>query len=458
MAAASTNTGGDVRDRRGAFASVAGLPLSGEVPDVVPVRRTRPEQPAVPDVAAATARALEPLRPRVRPGDRVAVTAGSRGIHDVATVVRAAVAWLRAAGAEPFVVPAMGSHGGGTAQGQRDVLADLGIVEGSVGAPVVATLDTVEVGRLPDGTPVHHDAAVADADTVLLVNRVKPHTDYHGPVESGLAKILAIGLGNHRGARTLHAGGVAALGAAITAAADVLLARGTVLGGLGIVENAEERTAAVELVPAEDIGGPGETALLRRAGDLMARLPFTDLDVLVVDEMGKDKSGTGMDTNVLGRCWVPGVPEFPDPRITVVTVHGLSAASHGNAAGIGLADLAPVRLLDTIDVRASYLNAITSGTGGLRRSRMPMLLEDDAAVLRAATAMCGRRDRAEVRLARIRDTLTPDHLLVSAALLPDVAEHPELDVTGEPRPLLDTTGGLTAWPRTGTPTAERART
>lgn len=442
---ASTSTGGDVRDRRGPFAAVEGLRLSGEVPDVVPVRRTRPEQPAVADVGAATARALEPVRPRIRPGDRVAVTAGSRGIHDIATVVRAAVAWLRAAGAEPFVVPAMGSHGGATAEGQRAVLAELGIVEETVGAPVVATMETVEIGRLDDGTTVHHDAAVAAADGVLLVNRVKPHTDYHGPVESGLAKILAIGLGNHEGARTLHAGGVAALGATIKAAADVLLKQGTVLGGLGIVENAAERTAAVELVLPDDIGGEGETALLRRAGELMARLPFTELDVLVVDEMGKDRSGTGMDTNVLGRCWVPGVPEFPEPRITVVTVHGLSAASHGNAAGIGLADLAPVRLLDGIDVRASYLNAITSGTGGLRRSRMPMLLEDDAAVLRAAISMCGRRDRAGVRLARIRDTLTPDELLVSPALLPEVTEHPELEVAGEPHPLVTTAGGLSAW-------------
>jgi hypothetical protein len=458
MAPVPTNSGDGVRDRRGAFAAVEGLRLAGEVSDVVPVRRTRTGQPTVDDVAAATRHALGPVRPRVAPGDRIAVTAGSRGIRDIAAVVRAAVAWLRDAGAEPFVVPAMGSHGGGTAEGQRAVLADLGIVESTVGAPVVATMETVEVGRLPNGVPVHHDAAVAAADGVLLVNRVKPHTDYHGPVESGLAKILAIGLGNHRGAQSLHAGGVAELGATIKAAADLVLAQGTVLGGLGIVENAAERTAAVELVLPEQIGGPGETALLRRAGELLARLPFTDIDVLVVDLMGKDRSGTGMDTNVLGRCWVPGVPEFAQPRITVVTVHGLSSGSHGNAAGIGLADLAPVRLLDGIDVRASYLNAITSGTGGLRRSRMPMLLADDAAVLRAATAMCGRRDRSDVRLARIRDTLTPDDLLVSPALLPEVAAHPELAVIGEPRPLVTAAGELAPWPvTTSVPTGERQR-
>lgn len=438
-------------ERLGAFAAVEKLTLSGELPQVVPVRRTRPEQPRVADVAAATAAALEGVRHRVRPGDRVAVTAGSRGIRDIATVVRAAVSWLRDAGAEPFVVPAMGSHGGATADGQQAVLADLGIDERSVGAPVVATMNTVVVGHLADGTPVHHDADVTAADGILLVNRVKPHTDFHGPVESGLAKILAIGLGNHAGAQTLHAGGVASLGAAIRDAAQVVLAGGKVLGGLGIVENSHEHTAQVELVLPEDIAGPGETALLRRAGELMARLPFDDLDVLVVDEMGKDKSGTGMDTNVLGRCWVPGVPEFTEPRIAVVTVHGLSRASHGNAAGFGLADIAPVRLLESIDLHAAYTNAVTSGTGGLRRSRTPMLLRDDATVLRAAIAMCGRRDRERVRLARIKDTLTPDELLVSPALLTEVEEHPQLDVVGDPHPLI-TSDSLAPWPSTTAPT------
>jgi hypothetical protein len=340
----------------------------------------------------------------------------------------------------------MGSHGGATAEGQRAVLADLGITEETVGAPVRATMDTVEVGRLADGTPVHHDALAAAADGILLVNRVKPHTDFHGAVESGLAKILAIGLGNHRGAQVLHAGGVAALGGAIREAADVVLARGRVLGGLGIVENAHEETAEVELVPADQVGREAETTLLRRAGSLLGLLPFTDLDVLVVDEMGKDKSGTGMDTNVLGRCWVPGVPEFTEPEVRVVTVHGLSAASHGNAAGIGLADLAPARLLDEIDVRATYLNAITSGTGGLRRSRLPMLLEDDRAVLRAAVQMCGRRDQAAVRLARIRDTLSPDELLVSPALLDEVDGHAELDVVGPALRLTTDDGRLSPWP------------
>jgi len=430
----------------GPFAAVRDLRPDGEVPAVVPVVRHRGPMPELTDVAAETARALEPLRPRVRPGERVAVTAGSRGIRDVATVVRSAVDWLRAAGAEPFIVPAMGSHGGGTAAGQRSVLADLGVTEQAMGVPVIATMETMVAGTLDDGIPVHHDAVADAADHVLLVNRVKPHTDFHGPVESGLAKILAIGLGNHRGAQTLHAGGVAALPAAITAAARLLVGRGRVLGGLGIVENAHEHTAAVQLVEADDIAGPGESALLERARGLLGRLPFEELDVLVVDETGKDKSGTGMDTNILGRCWVPGVPEFGSPRIRAVTVHRLTAASHGNAAGLGLADVVPWELVRQVDLRATYLNSLTSGTGGLRRSRLPMVLEDDEAVVLAAAAMSGVRDPARLRLARIRDTLSPDRLLVTSALLDEVRSHPELEVVGEPRPLTAADHRLAPWP------------
>jgi hypothetical protein len=433
-------------DRYGPFGAVRGLPIPGDIPVVVPVHRATPSQPIVEDVASATALALEPLLNLITGRPRVAVTAGSRGIHDIAKVVRAAVAWLRAAGADPFVVPAMGSHGGSTAEGQLAVLADLGVHEAAVEAPVIATMDTVEVGRLGNGTPVHWARVAAEADAVLLINRVKPHTDYRGPVESGLAKIMSVGLGKHRGAEALHAGGVAALGESISEAAQVILRHGNVLGGLAILEDAHERTAAVELVAAAEIGGHRETALLRRAYELLGRLPFTELDVLVVDRHGKDKSGTGMDTNVLGRCWVPGVPEFTSPDITVVTVHGLTPASHGNAAGLGLADIAPLRILDTIDLRATYLNSVTSGTGGLRRARLPMLLEDDAAVVRAAMAMCGRRDGTQIRLARIEDTLALDKLMVTPALLPEVERDPQLTVAGDPVPLVGE-GGLSPWPR-----------
>jgi hypothetical protein len=425
----------------GPFEAVRGLRPEGSVPLVTPVRRVLSGLPTEPDPYAAARAALEPLRGQLLPGARIAVTAGSRGIHDLTTVVRAAVDWLKDAGAEPFVVPAMGSHGGATAEGQREMLAGLGVTPESMGCPIEATMETVVLGTLEDGTPVYHDAIAAKADGVLLVNRVKPHTDFHGPVESGLAKIAAIGLGNHRGAATLHAGGIPALGGAIGAAARLVVAHGKVLGGLAILENAHERTAAIELVDPDGIAGAAESALLRRAGELLGRLPFDQLDVLVVDEMGKDKSGAGMDTNVIGRCWVHGMPEFETPSIAAISVHRISEASHGNASGIGLADVIPARILEQIDLRASYVNALTSGAGGARRSRLPMVMEDDAAAVVAAAVMSGRRDLGELRLARIRDTLRPNELMVTPALL----ALPDLEVMGPARPITDDSGELGAW-------------
>ncbi|GAA1636178.1 lactate racemase domain-containing protein [Kribbella alba] len=429
----------------GPFEAIRGLRPDGVIPQVTPIRRLLPDLPTENDPYAAAQTALAPLAEQVRPGARIAVTAGSRGIHDLVVVVRAAVDWLKSVGAEPFVVPAMGSHGGATAEGQREMLAGLGVTPESVGCPIEATMETVVVGTLEDGTPVHHDALAAKADRVLLVNRVKPHTDFHGPVESGLAKILAIGLGNHSGAASLHAGGIPSLGGAIEAAARMVVANGKILGGLAILENAHERTAAVELVVADGIAGAAENALLQRAGSLMGRLPFDDLDVLVVDEMGKDKSGTGMDTNVIGRCWVHGIPEFESPSIAAISVHRLSEASHGNASGLGLADVIPARILEQIDLRASYVNALTSGAGGARRSRLPMVLEDDAAAVLAAVTMSGRRDWSELRLARIRDTLSPNELLVTPALLAEAGDRFELEITGPAQDLTDASGRLGPW-------------
>jgi hypothetical protein len=417
----------------------------GVIPQVTPIRRILSDLPTEPDPYAAAQAALEPLRAQIRPGARIAVTAGSRGIHDLTTVVKAAVDWLKSVDAEPFVVPAMGSHGGATAEGQREMLAGLGVTPESMGCPIEATMETVVLGTLPDGTPVHHDAIAAKADGVLLVNRVKPHTDFHGPVESGLAKIAAIGLGNHRGAAALHAGGIPLLGGAIAAAARMVVAHGKVLGGLAILENAHEHTASVELVVADGIAEAAENALLLRAGTLMGRLPFEELDVLVVDEMGKDKSGTGMDTNVLGRCWVHGIPEFESPSIAAISVHRLSVASHGNASGLGLADVIPARLLEQIDLRASYVNALTSGAGGARRSRLPMVLEDDEAAVIGAVTMSGRRDWADLRLARIRDTLSPNELMVTPALLKEVGDRVDLEITGPARDLTDAAHQLEPW-------------
>jgi hypothetical protein len=430
----------------GPFERIRDVSPQAPLPRLLPVRQHY-DAPAEPDVAGATYRELAQLGGGIRRGMSVAVTAGSRGIHDVATVVKAACDWLREQGAEPFIVPAMGSHGDADAEGQLAVLRSYGITEQTMGVPLRATMDTVVLGRIPDGPEVHLDANAAQADGILLVNRIKPHTDFHGDIESGLAKIAAIGLGKQRGAEGIHAYGSTGLARWIPVAARTIVDTGKVLGGVAIVENAHERTAKVAFVPPDGIAGPAETALLKEAGDLLGRLPFDELDVLVIDEMGKDKSGAGMDTNVIGRMWIPGVAEPDRPRITAITVHAISKASYGNGVGVGLADFIPFRILEDIDLHAVYVNSMTSGIGGLRRTKLPIALATDRSAVAAAILMCGRHDPENVRLVRIHDTLDTVSLLVSESLRGEVDAHPRLEIVGDAVPFECTPEGtLPAWP------------
>jgi hypothetical protein len=432
-------------DSLGPFEAVRGLSFEAPFPRMVPVRQNF-DAPRLEDVAAATVEALEPLRASITPGMTVAITAGSRGIHDKPAIVRAAGDWLRSLGAEPFVVPAMGSHGGATAEGQVEMLSELGMTEESLGMPIRATMDTVELGRVPNGPMVHLDANAAQADGILAVNRVKAHTDFKGEIESGLAKIIAIGLGKQRGAEGIHVYGPANLGVWIPQVARRIIDTGKVLGGLAILENAYDRAARVELVSAAGIGAADEAKLLVDAKELMATLPFDDLDVAVVDVMGKNMSGAGMDTNVIGRMMIRGSDEFDRPRITNIAVLDISDQSHGNAVGIGLGDFVPFRLLEKLDLRATYINAMTSGLGGPQRGQIPMAMPTDRSAVAAAILTCGRADLDQARVIRMRNTLDLEHLLVSESLLGEVSQNPRLEITGEPFDLsFDDSGRIAAW-------------
>ena len=318
----------------------------------------------------------------------------------------------------------MGSHGGATAEGQVEVLADLGITEASMGMPIRATMETVVLGQLEGGPPVHLDRNAAEADGILAVNRIKAHTDFSGTVESGLAKIVAIGLGKRSGAEAIHSFGPARLGHWVPRAGAVIAASGHLLGGLGIVEDGHDRAARIAFLEASEIGGPAEAALLAEAKRLAPSLPFDAADVLVVDAMGKDKSGSGMDTNVIGRMMIRGTPEFARPRIVNIVVLDLTDGSHGNAAGFGLADFAPMRLLAKVDLASTYTNSFTSGLGGVQRGQIPLILPTDRDAIAAAVASCAAQDRDRIRLARIRDTLDLGELWLSPALLDDLAERP----------------------------------
>jgi hypothetical protein len=418
----------------GPFEALRDVDYDAPFPTLIPVRQ-KFDAPQVQDIAAATAAALEPLRSRLQPGMTVAITAGSRGIHDKPEVVRAAGEWLRSVGVEPFVVPAMGSHGGATAEGQVQLLADLGMTEVSLGMPVRATMDTVELGRVADGPAVHLDANAAQADGIIAVNRIKAHTDFKGDVESGLAKIVGIGLGKRVGAEGVHQYGPANLATWIPRVAERIIDTGKILGGLGIVENAYDRAAKIAWVEPADIAGPGESALLAEAKDLMATLPFDDLDVAVVDVMGKNKSGSGMDTNVIGRLMIRGSEEFTRPRIRNIAVLDLSEQSHGNAVGLGLADFVPLSLLEKVDLRTTYINAMTSGLGGPQRAQVPMAMATERSTVAAAILTCGRADLENARVVRMHSTLDLENLLVSESLRGEVESSDRMAIAGEPVPM-----------------------
>jgi hypothetical protein len=393
----------------------------GQMPFFQRVRQNF-DRPRVADIPAAVCQAVDSLgdlAPRLK-GKRVAITAGSRGISDFALILSALVAHLRALGAEPFIVPAMGSHAGATAEGQRGMLAELGITEATTGAPVISSMETVELGRLSNGMPVYMDRHAASADAVILANRVKPHTDFSGPVESGLAKISVIGLGKLQGADTLHRYGVKGLRELLPQAARLVCQRAPVIFGLATVENAYHEVAQISAVPPEGIAGPQEQDLLQLAYQLMPRFPFPEIDVLIIEEMGKNISGVGLDPKVVGRVKVHGVPDLALSEIRTIAVLRLTQASHGNAAGIGLADVTTQKLFRQIDFEATYLNCITSGITGIQRAALPLVAPTEKAAIETALRSCGRPDIQNARVVRIKNTLSLGDMDVSVGLLPEV--------------------------------------
>ncbi len=367
-------------------------------------------------------------------GARVAITAGSRGIRDLPAVLAATVAAVREAGGDPFIAPCMGSHGGATAEGQRAVLERLGVTAQSVGAEVVSSMDVVPVGESAFGVPVWASRDLAAADGVIVVNRVKPHTDFHGEVESGLVKMLVIGAGKHAGALSAHNLTMRhGFPAVLADHGERLLAGLPVLCGIAVVEDQREQTAVVEVL-RPDAFFAREPVLLERARELLPRLPFAQLDVLVVDRLGKDVSGAGMDTNVIGRVSFWGGGERPaEPRITRIFVRGLTPATHGNACGIGMADFTTARCAAEIDRAATSVNCITSNCP--EDARIPIACATDREAIAAAIQTAGVRDPGGVRLAWVRDTAHLERIAVSEALLDEVRAGETLRPAGPLFPL-----------------------
>jgi hypothetical protein len=398
--------------------------------------RQRFERPRIDDPAAEVERQLATLalRERVRPGQSVAITAGSRGIANLAVILRAVVHHFRRLGAEPFLVPAMGSHGGGTADGQRELLDGYHVNQQFCGCPVRSSMDTVVVCQAAEGFPVHFDREAYQADHIVVCGRVKPHTNFAGEIESGLMKMLLIGLGKHDGAKVYHrAIKDFSFDQIVRSVAHQVLTRCPILAGLAIVENGYDETAWIEAVRPEDFE-TREKALLRLARRWMPKLPFDRADLLLVDRIGKDISGTGMDTNIVGRKFgihEAGADEWP--KIRYIAIRGLTPATHGNATGLGLAEFCLTRVLEQRDEQITRINSLTGGHS--IAANTPLDYATDRQLLDAALPTIGLTESCDAKCMWIRDTLHVAELECSDAYWPAAQDRPDLEILCKPRPL-----------------------
>lgn len=409
------------------------------IPEVARVRYHMRTPAPLSDIGAAVAAQVRrpEIRGLVQPGQRIAIGVGSRGLGRLPELVAALVRELRALGAEPFIIPTMGSHGGATAEGQHEVLAHLGVTEARVGAPVISDMATEEVGRTGDGIPVRIDRQALGADGIVFIGRVKAHTAFRGPYESGLAKMIAIGLGKQSGAAACHAAGFGDMARRVPALAAIAIARAPIRFGLAVLENAHDLPYKLVAVPADRILAE-EPALLEEAKAAMPRLPFDQLDVLVIDAIGKNISGDGADPNITGRYPTPDASG--GPAVAKQVVLDLTDETDGNANGLGTADFTTLRAARKLDLGRTYPNSLTSTVAG--PVKLPMVLPSDRLAFAAALLTCNVVGRAP-RLLRIANTLRLDEFVVSASLLDEVRANPALHVESGPEPpAFDADGNL----------------
>jgi hypothetical protein len=394
---------------------------------------------AVADIERTVAQQLNSGKLQIRPGARIAIAAGSRGIANIARIVGAVVAAVKAMGGDPFVFPAMGSHGGATAEGQRGILASYGITEAAMGCPIRSSMEVVELDNGGLELPLFMDKHAFESDGVILVNRIKPHTAFHGDYESGLVKMCVIGMGKKRLALELHSFGIYGLKTLMPLAGRRILETGKVLLGLGIVENAYDETAIIEALTPQEILAR-EPDLLNSAKRMMPSFPLNEFDVLVVDRLGKDISGSGMDPNIIGRMEIRGEPDPESPKIKSIVVTDLTEASHGNACGIGLADVTTRRLLDKVDWDATYTNGVTSGF--YSHFKLPIVAATDALALEWGIR-ASHDPHKRKKIVRITDTLHLSEMYVSDAVLEEIKD--KVEILSDPKHMFEEQGSLIAF-------------
>ncbi|MGQ9695933.1 MAG: lactate racemase domain-containing protein [Thermodesulfobacteriota bacterium] len=377
----------------------------------------------------------------VKPGQRVAITAGSRGVANIALILKAIVDFLKSLGLKPFIFPAMGSHGGATAEGQAALLAHYNVTEAFTGAPIISSMEVVEISKTEDQVPVFIDRNASQADWIVVVNRIKPHTKFKAEIESGLMKMMAIGMGKQKGAEHYHKAAINyTFPKIIVDAGREVIKKAPVLCGVGIVENGYDETAKIVALPPAEIETK-EKELLALAKRMMPRLPFNDIDLLIVDEMGKDISGTGIDPNITGRNR-DLLGAFPHPtQVKRLFVRDLTPHSNGNATGIGLADLTTKRLVEKINYQATYMNCITGIS--LEKAAIPMYFATDQEAIKVALGSIGLIPYDQSKIVRIKNTLQLDEVEISAAYLSDLKNRPDLEIIAGPLPFsFDSHGNL----------------
>ena len=408
------------------------------IPDVALVRRHFSNE-HVEDVPGEVRKQLATLNlpERIKPGMSIAITAGSRGVANIATIIKTVADELKKHGAEPFIVPAMGSHGGATAEGQIELIAEYGITEEKMGIPIRSSMDTVVIGKTLQGAPVHMDKNAYNADGVVVVARIKNHTSFRAPIESGLCKMMAIGLGKQRGAESVHDYGLVAN---VPDAARVMIETGKILFGVGTVENANHDTFKIVAVPAEKIHEADRENLLI-SNKLLPRVPFDELDVLVVDWIGKNISGTGMDMNVVGMWRRTGDPPFT-PMYQRIVVLNVKPESHGNCVGLGVAHFTTRKLVDQFDPEKTYWNILTGNfpEGG----KIPLTLDSDVEAVQVALRSA-KRVGDSFTMVRIKDTMNLDEFYVTAPLLEQLKGDTEYEVVRDLGPMPRDEQGNLLW-------------
>ncbi|KJS12541.1 MAG: hypothetical protein VR67_08520 [Peptococcaceae bacterium BRH_c8a] len=404
-----------------------------KLPKMVSIKQNFPHQ-RLEDVTGTVREELRRcgLAEKIKPGQKVGVTAGSRGITNITDILSEVVKFIKSLDAKPEIIAAMGSHGGGTDDGQRQILDALKITEDNVGAPVRTGAECKQVGVLDRGVQVYVTEIARQCDAIVVVNRVKEHTAFHGPAESGLQKMITIGLGGPEGARTLHRSGAMELHKIIPDAARLIMDNIPIVMGLAILEDAHKDTMKIKALPPEQFAA-GEEKLLNEARKILPRLPVNNLDLLIVEKMGKNYSGTGMDTNVIGRMRIMGVHEPEQPRIQHVAVLDLTDETHGNANGIGLADFTTRRLVSKIDWDATIKNVVTSTF--IKRAMQPITLPDDRATIETALESLGYVQPEEARVMHIKNTLQLTDMRASTALLAELRQNQAVEIVGHPEEL-----------------------